>query len=551
MTKQKTKKTVSSKVSSKKKSKTLSAREEIAALLKSKDIAGQKALFAFDRGNTNEQVLLKFNLWGRHFFAKYYQSADAKFHQEIDLGNLQAYRGEIAQFVDIAYRGAAKTARTKLFLAYVIANDRDHNRRYLRLLSADIDNAKQSVVDIYNMFVHPDVLQMYPEIFKDTVAKREETRESFTTSTGVKVIAKQVGIDQRGSIMEAAKADFDWYDDFETKLTLHSARKTKKIWDNMEEARTGLALGGASIYTCNYVSEMGNVHTLVTKQGTSKKVIIIPIMDLKGNPTWSRYSKEEIARMKIDDDDFEGERMCRPSASRDVLFDRETLEKQVARMPSREVAGFKMFREFDPSHRYGSGHDVAGGVGLDSSTSVFIDFDIFPAQVVATFANNGIKPDTFGDEIARESDYFGGCVAGIEKNNHGHATIARAKQLGVNMYFTKQKDDVKIHNDSTPKEYGWHTNAMSKPKMLFAFAKAVEDGLVELNDSSLIAECMSYTRNDLIDDERDPRMTTRHFDLLVAACIAFQMKDYAEKPKKETLAPVYEDEEVLYASIGI
>lgn len=58
--------------------------------------------------------------------------------------------------------------------------------------------------------------------------------------------------------------------------------------------------------------------------------------------------------------------------------------------------------------------------------------------------------------------------------------------------------------------------------------KAVNDGLVELNDKDLINEAKSYTRNDLIDKEPDARLITRHFDLLTAFAIAWQMKDVAE-----------------------
>ena len=58
------------------------------------------------------------------------------------------------------------------------------------------------------------------------------------------------------------------------------------------------------------------------------------------------------------------------------------------------------------------------------------------------------------------------------------------------------------------------------------------------------------TRNDLIDVERDPRLTTRHFDLLIAAAIAWQMKDYAQVTRVEKEF-VEEEPELLYPSIGI
>lgn len=526
---------------------------KISDILNSANPTRIKTFYAFDSTTLDVNVLFRFRIWIRNNFPKYFGSDDADFHQQIiDVNNLKAYRGSILSFTDIAFRDAAKTARTKLFVAFCICNDLDHFRRYIKVLAEDGANSEQIVTDIYNMLVSPNIMELYPEIFQSTGYKREERMTSFTTTTGVKIVAGTVGSSQRGALQDDARPDLIWYEDFENKKTLRSGRMTKAIWENMEEARTGLAKNGACIYTCNYTSEQGNVHKLVIKKGPKHIVEIIPIIDDAGNPTWNKYTKGDIAQMREDDEDFEGERLCKPSASRDIFFDRESLEKMPKRVPVREIAGLKIFYPFDPSHRYGSGHDVAGGVGLDSSTSVFIDFSTIPARVVATFKNNLIKPDTFGDEVSRESDIFGGCIAGIEKNNHGHATIARAKQLEVNQYSTKPKEEKVQEATQSPAtaEYGWHTNALTKPKMLFAFAKAIVDGLIECSDPDLIQEAMSYTRNDLMDNEKDPRLTTRHFDLLIAACIAWQMKDYAEVMEVEEEEEFIE-EEPLYPEIGI
>jgi len=513
----------------------------IQELLSSNNIKDVRALFSFDIADSNEKVILKFNLWSRYFFPQYFKSKDAGFHKDIDTNNLKVYRGQINTFVDIAFRGASKTARTKLLIAFCILNDMEHSRRYIRVLSADVINSKQIVTDIYNMIVFRRVSVMYPEVFQKTDLKREKTMGSFTTSHGVKVISDTVGTDQRGALQEDARPDLVWYEDFENRTTLRSAVTTRAIFANMEEARTGLAKGGSCIYTCNYISEQGNVHTLVVKESSNKVVLIIPIITDEGVLTWAdRYSLLDIEQMKQDDDDFEGERLCKPSASLDVLFDRESLDNQTVLQPIKEIAGLKIFKEFNPSHRYAGGHDVAGGVGLDSSTSVFIDFEQFPAQVVATFSNNLIRPDVFGDEIRRQSYNFGYCLVAPEKNNHGHTTIARLRQLEADIFITPKKDTVISFTQA--KEYGWHTNPISKSKMLFALTKAIEDGHLQLNDKALIDECKSYTRNDLIDQENDPRLTTRHFDLLVALAIAWQMKDYAtyHKPVELTEMEIYD-----------
>jgi hypothetical protein len=523
----------------------------IQEILLGSDLKAKRALFAFNKSDSNESVRFKFKLWSKHIFPRYFKVTDAPFHKMMDSRNIDAYRGNIKSFTNLAFRNAAKTARTKLFVAFCIANDLEHSKGYLKVLSHDGDNSEQFVTDVYNMLVDPMVLTLYPEIFKseDEKKKREERMSSFTTTFGVKLVAGTVGKAQRGALQDDRRPDFIIFDDIETRTTLYSALKTNAIWNNFDEARTGLSSDGSFLVLGNYISELGNIHKLVQKGDARNVVLITPIM-VNGQSTWPEaFTNEQIELIKQEADDFDGDFLCKPSASKDILFDREQLQKQIPKDPIRESAGFKMFYTFDPSSRYGSGHDVAGGVSLDSSTSVFIDFDAMPARVVGTFKSNTIKPSTFGDEIFRQADIFGGPIIAVEKNNHGISTIDRLKQLDANLYKTGGKDD-KI-GIVTPKEYGWHTNGATKPKMIFALAKAVEKGLIELNDKDIIAELMNYTRNDLIDDEKDPRMTTRHFDLLIATAIAWQMKDHAEQFTPKEAEYVQVEEKPLYEDIGI
>lgn len=517
---------------------------EIIDILQGDDKETHLALFQFSKEDSSEIVLIRFNLWARHFFPQYFADEDAIFHKDINLGNLDAYRGAIDYFVNIAFRGAGKDVKTKLFIAYVILNDTNRVRKYFKVLSEDTANSKQIVTDIYNMLVHPSVVSYYPGTFGKSVFKREETMSAFTTATGVKIAADTVGTEQRGAIQEENRPDFIWFNDFESRKTLRSAVIMKSIRDNMEEARTSLQKGGCCLYTCNYISEMGNVHLLVTeKLSERKRILSIPIMDKEGNPTWGRYTKQDIKQMQQDDDDFNGERMCRPDASKDVYFDREVLDKMEIRQPVKEVAGFKMYRNYDPSHRYAGGHDIAGGVGLDSSTSVFLDFSTVPAQVVGTFASNTVLPEAFGDEIYSEANHFGGCLIAPENNKYDQ-TILKAKQLGANVYKARKGQTLKTIAIQSPYILGWNTNSLTKSKMMADFRKAVNDGLVALNDKDVIQECKSYTRNDIIDNSPDPRdvqNATRHFDLLTAVAICWQMKDVCEPKGIES--PIFYQEE--------
>lgn len=520
-------------------------KNKIQEILENGSLSEKKGLFSFTTTEADDIIKVKYRLWSRYFFYKYFTSPDAEFHDQIDNLNIEIYKGISKSFTNIAFRGAAKTARTKLFIAFVIANDLDNYRRYIKVLSHEQSNGTQIVTDIYNMLVNPAIKEMYPEIFEKTNTKREETMSSFTTSTGVKVLAATVGKSQRGALQDSSRPDFLWFEDFENRITLRSARKTMSIWDNMEEARTGLSIDGVCLYTCNYISEQGNVHKLVTREDEQNKVLIVPIIE-NGVIAWSRYTLADIEEMKRLDDDFEGERLCKPSANKDILFDRETLEEMKVAEPIRDIAGFKIYKNYEAGHRYAGGHDISGGVGLDSSASVFIDFSVVPAQVVATFASNTIKPEAFGDEIYNECNFYGNCLTAPE-NKYGTETILRLKQLNANIY-RKEKIDTKIQK-GTRTEYGWDTNALTKPLMLNQLAKAIRDGLLILNDKILINECKGYTRNDLMDGEHDPRETTRHFDLLMACAIAWQMKDEIKEPVKFDYSLV--EAQDTYSDIGL
>lgn len=511
--------------------------KEVLNILRNGTPSEIKALFLFDRETGPELLRRKFLIWSHEFFPKFFESADSVYHKRLDDGNISVYIGREPDFLDIAFRGFAKTTRTKLFVAFCIANDTSHYRRYFKVLSKDTANSKQTVTDVYNLLVSRRVKALYPEIFEKTDAKREERMESFTTATGVKMVADSVGTDQRGDIQDDARPDFIWFDDFETKLSLMSAATTFKIWQNMQEAINGLSKTGACVFTCNYISERGNVHKLVEKV---KHQLIVPIADRwpGGVISWpERYTPEDVQRIFQSAEDFEGEFMCRPSAGKDVYFDRESVDRQTVKQPIDEIAGQKIYRRYDPSHRTAAGADVAGGVGLDSSTSVFWDFDCFPAQVIATYKNNEIKPDEFAYELAKQGKRYGECYLAPEKN-YGSTVDVLKRIYPTNKIHKTDRNNVRVvFQNST--EYGWDTNEVTKHTMLSDLANAIESGMAELNDPDLIAEVRAYTRNDLMDKEVDPRLTTRHWDLLMAAAIGFQMRKYVRYAEREPENDIY------------
>lgn len=522
---------------------------EIQGILDRGDIEDVRSLFAFSVTDPYDEIIFLFHLWGAWFFPQYFKVADAPFHYDIDYNNLAIYKGDIAEFVDGAYRGAAKTTRTKLFRAFVVCNDKGHFRRYLKIATKDIKNAKKLVTSIYNMLALGKVRYYYPEIFKRVEAKekRQETMEGFVTATGISIQATTVGVEQRGQVEDENRPDEVWFDDFETRKTLRSAVETNAINDNMEEALDGMAKERSGvIYTCNYISERGNVHKIV--QPAPGRVIMltpIKILDANGNwqPTWpAKHTMDDIKRIEATAKDFAGEYMNQPSAGADVYFDRATLDKQVKKQPIKEIAGLKIYHEYNASHRFGVGADTAGGVGLDSSTDVVIDFTPIPARVCATFKSNTIKPDVFGYELINHGNRFGECIIGVENNKYDSVIRVLKEKDYPNIYFT-EVEETRAGLAPKTRYYGWNTNSATKYTMLNELKTAVEDGLLELSDPDLIAELRSYSRDDLMDRDEDVRLTTRHFDLLIACAIAWQMRKYAviTKPKAGGyVQPAYE-----------
>lgn len=499
-------------------------KEQLLEMAMSDDLRTVRSFYAFDKDDPDETVLLRFNMWSKRFFPTLFKYDNAPFHDDITRNNIKVYRGELKTFTNICFRGAAKTTLTKLFIAYAITNDTDHHRKFFKVLTKDTKNGEQFVTDIYNWII--TVKSFYPEVFKKTELKKEERMGSFTTFTGVKVRAGTVGTDQRGQIQEGSRPDFIIYDDFETRKSLRSAVETKSVWDNMEEAKTGLSKDGGAIYLCNYLSERGNVHKLVSKGGIDGNEVMIQPIEIDGVPTWDAYTKEDLERLRKDADDYPGEYLCNPAKGDDLFFDRDRIDSMPKKDPIKEVNGLRIYEEYDPSHAYGIGADVAGGVGLDSSASEVIDFSKFPAVHVGSFESNTIKPEPFGAELVSQGERWGNCILGIE-NNKFDSCISAARNLNYSHFYYTENSLVKVQGQGY-KTYGWNTNRTTKPRMLLDLAKAIEDGHLIVYDEAMKAELRSYTRDDMMDSESDPRMVTKHYDKLMALAIAWQMKNYAK-----------------------
>ena len=502
------------------------------------------AFFAFDSKNSRTVIHFKFITWAHTCYPRYFQSIPAPFHDDIIRHMIDAYYGDI-KYTNLGFRGCAKTTWTKLFIAYAILNDMDQTRRYMKVLTRNIGNAKQMVTDIYNLIV--EVKDFYGDIFqKDGDKKREETMGSFTTVEGVKLLSGTVGMTQRGHLQDAYRPDFLIFDDVEDRESIQSLATTEATIWRIDEAISGLAAEGSYMCNGNYISEEGVIQWFLNKP--DMVVDKITILDDNGDPAWpTRYDKEKVESIKNDSDDFYGEYMCDPTRADASFFDRAKVDQDIAtaQQPHKEAAGVKYWGEYQPHHIYGCGADTSEGIGRDANTFCLYDFGTFPDDVgvlVASYYNNRIAPDLFGHELVRIGGEFGNCLMAPESNNTGHATIAAMRGY-PNMFTQRTTGNRSI---KVTEKFGWNTNRKTKPLMFFDFRKDYNDGKIKIYDVNLLKEMRSYTSMDLQDTKIG--IATRHFDLLIAAIIGWQMKKYASTDEIED---DFVEEEPLYGDIGM
>lgn len=481
--------------------------------------AEKKTLFGFTSQDSNEKVLKKFQLFSKSNYIRFFKGQDAPFHREMILNMIRAYRGE--RYINLAFRGSAKTSIGKLFLTFVVLNDKDRTHRYIKVLSRDIKNAKQIVTDVYNMCL--DVFAIYGDVFeKEGEKKREERMDSFTMKSGIKLTAGSVGQTQRGMLQDAYRPSFLWFEDIEDRESISSQVMTEGVIAQCDEAIAGLDKNGSWMLTGNYISENGSIQWFLNKKGVVSQ--ITPIMR-DGVPTWSMYSLAEIDKLKHDSEDFYGEYMQDPARSEGKFFDIDRIDRDLknCREPSFIKDEVKYWNGYLAHHRYGIGADTAEGKELDCSTLACFDF--VTGELVADYYSNIVKPELFAYSLAKVGKEYGECVVAPEINNmSGGIVIITLRNIYENIF--RAVDRTKLV-EKEALQFGWHTTRVNKINMFMEFRKDYDDGIIHIYDAKVLKEMKSFTNYDLTDEKKSTSvsMVTKHFDLLRAVVLAWQMKN--------------------------
>ena len=206
------------------------------------------------------------------------------------------------------------------------------------------------------------------------------------------------------------------------------------------------------------------------------------------------------------------------------MFDQDALEKMKPGLREGTVhEDWIFYAPYIDGHVYCVGVDVGHGIELDSSTIVIIDVTGDKAAVVAEYCSNKVAPDLLAYEIVRGCSRYGNPIVGVERNDVGHTTLTILKGIYENVYTEVREDMVA---DTVTEKLGWHTNQYTKPKMMYALSDAIRDGLIYIPSKYLYEELRTYDKEDVQKINFD-KTQSRHWDLVCAFAIAWQMKAFA------------------------
>lgn len=485
-----------------------------------------------------------------YYFSEYFTYRSADFHWDFFEDCQLLTERKLKEVAWIAFRESAKTSIAKMFITWCVLYKK---KSYINYDSYDKSNSEAALFDIaVTLQSNKKILMDFGQTYYPSKQKTQdgELKESkikrisnFITENKVKVEAFSTQEPIRGRIFQNQRPDLVIFDDIESAKTKDSYPAIIKIRAHIDECRAGIPEEGVIMYLGNFITEDGVIAYImdILKDRSNSKVRFIPVIQ-DGSPTWAdkyaltdeeailrnkdggRVISLEAKRRDLTDPVFESEMMNNPSKAGDNIFDRKVIDSKrgVCTEPERIDAGFKVWFEFNPTHRYGIGADTAEGIGRDACASCVIDFSTIPNRVVATYKSSVIPPDLFGHELIRQGKQYGNCLIGPEVNQTGYATVAVLSENYSKIYNHTVRDK---ETNTITKKLGWHTTASTKPLAIYELKSAVEDGQLEIFDNSLLDELVHYQIRDI--KGRVKEGMTRHFDLLMAAAIAWQLRNEA------------------------
>lgn len=253
-----------------------------------------------------------------------------------------------------------------------------------------------------------------------------------------------------------------------------------------------------------------------------ESLVKITLTQEQKNWYWLTY-KEQKSKMKQEHPSTPQEAFL---TSGNKLFGAGVLDAQrekYAQEPLTVDGDFRIYRQYVRSHVYGLGADVSQGSKRDSSTIVVIDFTT--GEIAMTYKSNTVDPVAFAHDIKRAALMYGGCIAAPEANNVGMTTCVTLHAIYPNIYTQVREG---LLESSPSNKLGFLTTSLTKPKYMYEMAEAMENDELKILDESILLEAKRFNKEDTLEIKTSDK-TTRHFDLLIATGIAYQMRAYSSR----------------------
>jgi hypothetical protein len=167
-----------------------------------------------------------------------------------------------------------------------------------------------------------------------------------------------------------------------------------------------------------------------------------------------------------------------------------------------------------------AGADVAEGLEHgDYSVLTVLDAEASPRPVQVLTLRGHWPPDVFAAKIAAVAALYPG-LYGIERNNHGLATILECRRLRMRGLHHEQPVVSPEGVELEPGKPGWNTTAAKKTMMIDQLEQALRLFQIELRDPGMLDELRIYRTHP---DGKTGAPSGRCDDRVIALAIAIQM----------------------------
>jgi hypothetical protein len=257
---------------------------------------------------------------------------------------------------------------------------------------------------------------------------------------------------------------------------------------------------GGQLIVLSTANGIGNLfHQLWTKaiaQLSTYKTIFLPWWTRPGrDAAWYAKQLDEATDPAIVKQEYPATANEAFIVSGRVRFPSEWIAKQApnarAGLPRdqwpkslQHITGLTIYSLPQAGRRYVIGGDVAEGLEHgDYSAAALIEQTTW--EEIASLHGHW-EPDEYAAHLVDLAVVYG-AVIGVERNNHGHAVLSKARSI----ITQKQLINVRLAYGHDQR-VGWLTTAQSKPQSIDGLAVALRDGLAKIRSQATLDELQIY-----------------------------------------------------------